>query len=203
MRGTYDRETWLPLRHPDERGLFFDVGTRSRPSSYWGTCERHERWARTWSVEGKECALERRVKGNPFIYREKERTNDGAARLTNRSIVGGKTIRSLTARPGSSSPSHTHGFPTHAFTHPPRSRSRWTREVGSTSLEFITRSEETDRGDLYKKRKRKKERELLYSDERILLSKKNIIFGNNVCRWSFMHNIIKEWAAFIYKIFLN
>jgi len=51
-----------------------------------------------------------RTKGNTLIEdrdeekgeREREKGNKGAAQLTNRSIVGGKTICSLTARPDSS-----------------------------------------------------------------------------------------------------
>lgn len=78
------------------------------PRSYWRTCEEHGR------IGGKkeevlECSREMEIEGNAQKEKkrgeeegrqggwEREQEGGGAARLTNRSIVGGKAIRSLTS----------------------------------------------------------------------------------------------------------
>lgn len=54
------------------------------------------------TAETKSGGKERMRKAEGRARAEREKASDeGATRLTNRSIVGGKTIRSLTARPGS------------------------------------------------------------------------------------------------------
>lgn len=125
MRSTYDRETWLSLRHPDEKDLFFDVGTRSRPSSYCRTCERNGRRARTWRrVEGKSVLLREEWKA-ARLYREKKRERVVAPPdwQTDQSWVE----RRSAVLPLDLAPALFLGFPTRAFTQPAHTRS--TREV--------------------------------------------------------------------------